>query len=151
MGPKIQEIRRRSWSMKASSPSHISPRFGLPGEDHFRETATYLLSTYKTKDGKKVLRPEEDRKMTMIHEKELPLGLTPTTPETTLISMLKGKMQLLQCEQLQAILSRKKIEYLKELVSGFEGNTIVFAHNIEYINYLAEQLNTPYKITGSTV
>ena len=88
--------------------------------------------------------------MTMIHEKELPLGLTPTTPETTLISMLKGKMQLLQCEQLQAMLSRKKIEYLKELVSGFEGNTIVFAHNIEYINYLAEQLNTPYKITGST-
>ena len=71
------------------------------------------------------------------------MGLTPTTPETTLISMLKGKMQLLQCEQLQAMLSRKKIEYLKELVSGFEGNTIVFAHNIEYINYLAEQLNTP--------
>lgn len=150
MGPKIQEIRTEELVDEGFLAKPYITQIRIPGENHFRECATYLLSTYKVSDGKKVLRPEEDRKMTMIHEKELPLGLTPTTPETTLISMLKGKMQLLQCEQLQAMLSRKKIEYLKELVSGFEGNTIVFAHNIEYINYLAEQLNTPYKITGST-
>lgn len=151
MGPKIQEIRTDELVDEGFLAKPYITQVRLPGDPNsFRECATYLLSTYKTEGGKKVLRALEDRKMTMIHEKELPLGLTPTTPEPVLVSMLKSKMQLLQCEQLQAMLSRKKIEYLKNLVSGFEGNTIVFAHNIEYINYLAEQLNTPYKITGST-
>ena len=153
MGPKIQEIRTDELVDEGflARPRIIQVR--IDGEDHFERSAEYLVSVYREKDRKKILLPKDQRLFTMVHEKDLPMAYSILRGtqgyRTSLLSGLKEKMQVLQCEQLQAMQSASKIDYIKTLLDP-EKNTIVFAHNVEYIDHLANELGTPYKITGAT-
>lgn len=125
----------------------------------------YLCSNFvEDEEGKRILLPNERRDMTMIYEKKLPIALAnikkTTSPEDykeVLIDMCKAQgSNLLNLEQMIAEHSQKKLDIITEIITSWDKNGIVFAHNTEYLKFLHEYFlkrfpDRPcYIITGGT-
>ena len=137
--------------------------------DSYIRYGEYLCANYVTENGKRVLLPKEERDMTMIHKKELPIVLkearkalaegrkTKEEYAEQLVEMCKAQgANLLVLEQMLAEHSNKKLELLFDLLFSNPTNGIVFAHNEAYVDFLEEQFKARfpgrpvYKIKGST-
>ena len=137
--------------------------------DSYIRYGEYLCANYVMENGKRVLLPKEERDMTMIHKKELPIVLkearkalaegrkTKEEYAEQLVEMCKAQgANLLVLEQMLAEHSNKKLELLFDLLFSNPTNGIVFAHNEAYVDFLEEQFKARfpgrpvYKIKGST-
>lgn len=168
LGPKIQEISARELIESGYLADPIIKQFRLQYDpnsltDITNHCGEYLLSTYITENGSKVLLPVNQRAFTMIHEKRLPVALSssksllsPEEYKQYIISMCGASSRTLNLEQLITMFSAERLELISQLISNLDKNVIVFAHNTEYINFLEKYLKhrhpdrSIYKMTGST-
>ena len=139
--------------------------------DAYIKYGEYLCANFKTDaSGKKILLPKEERDMTMIHQKELPIVLKDARKQVEdgektkqdyydmIIDMCKASgANLLVLEQMLAEHSQKKLNVMYDLLfSNSAYNGIVFAHNEAYVDFLAQKFEerfpgrNVYKIKGST-
>ena len=113
--------------------------------DVYIECAEYLCANYvKDAKGNKILRDKEDRKMTMVHKKELPyiiksLKSKIETKEQKqqyldyLINLCKASgSNLLTLENMVAHQSVKKQTIIHNMLSNRTNNIICFYHYVEY-------------------
>lgn len=166
MGPKVQTIEARELIEAGYLAEPIVKQFRikyLPSADLHRATvrcAEYLIGNTVKKSNQPALLPADQRELTMVHVKELPVAvrqmqqlLTSERYEEELVNMCNELSQLLNLEQLIAQRSQYKIDLLKQVISGIKGNVLVFAHNVEYIKYISKRLEDTgrevYTITGS--
>lgn len=174
LGPCIQKIETIELVNAGylAKPIITQIRINYPEDltDEYIKYGEYLCSNYKLKDGKRILRPKEERDMTMIHVKEPPIviqqfqekvqqGLLPKTSYAdNLIDMCRAQgSNLLNLEQMIAEHSKKKLEIMRELTFEWSNsNGIVFAHNEAYVDYLEKYFKEQYpgrpvyKMKGST-
>ena len=170
IGPMIQDIRSKELMDQGFiTPAEITQiRINYEFDDEllndYIECGEYLCSNYKEVDKKKILRPKDSRKFTMIHEKTLPFSIEKLKKlynkreyMSYLVDLCKAKgSNLLLLEQMLVHQSQKRLEVIEELLKGFEKNSIVFAHHTEYLNYLYKYFKEKlphrniYLITGST-
>jgi superfamily II DNA or RNA helicase len=174
MGPCIQDISTMELVNAGYLAKPVIHQIRLKYEsdltDSYIKYGEYLCSNYVLKDGKKILLPKEERDMTMIHKKELPIvlkdarakvlqkTLTKEQYKDMLVDMCKASgANLLVLEQMIAEHSQKKLETIYELLfTNSRSNGIVFAHNESYVDFLQEQIQARfpgrnvYKIKGST-
>lgn len=138
--------------------------------DKYIKYGEYLCSTFVTENGKKVLRPKDQRDMTMIHEKKPPIvlqqmmdnvemGLLPKESyAANIIDMCKAQgSNLLVLEQMIAEHSNKKLEVMRDITFEWSNsNGVIFAHNEAYVDFLEKYFQeqypgrTVYKIKGQT-
>ena len=169
-GPKIQEITASDLIEEGFLAKPIIKQIRISYEDDealqdaIIDCGEYLCSIYKEDEkGKKVLLPQEQRRMTMIHEKILPVAFNMAREQRTksqyvslILQQVKERQLTLVLEQMLTMLAEPRINILKNLVGGLHKNVIIFAHNTEYINYLYKMLQESFpdrkvlKITGST-
>lgn len=167
LGPKIQQVKPIELIEAGYLAEPIITQHRLVYEpasltDISIRCGEYLLSTYVTEAGKRVLRDPADRSMTMVHRKVLPAALkmarerlTPEAYLDFLVTQCKASSKTLLLEQTISMFSKGKIDLIADLVEGFNKNTIIFAHNTEYIKYLAAELarrfpaKQVHTITGS--
>ena len=169
LGPKIQEIGSRMLIEGGFLADPIIKQFRIKYDeasltDITIKAAEYLLSIYEKESGKdKVLRPINEREFTMVHKKRMPTALIdakriyePLEYVKHLKTMLSASSRTLNMEQICAMFSANRIELMDQLISNINKNVIVFAHNIEYINYLEAHFKAQYpnrkvyKIIGAT-
>lgn len=169
-GPKIQEITASDLIEEGFLAKPIIKQIRISYEDDEElqdaiiEYGEYLCSIYKEEEkGKRILLPPEQRKMTMIHEKILPVAFNMAREQRTksqyvdlILQQVKERQLTLVLEQMLTMFSEPRINILKNLVGGLHKNVIIFAHNTEYINYLHKMLQEAFpdrkilKITGNT-
>lgn len=139
--------------------------------DAYIRYGEYLCANFKTDvNGRKILLPKEERDMTMIHRKELPIVLKEARKQMNngektkqdycgmIVDMCKASgSNLLVLEQMIAEHSQKKLDVMFELLFyNSSTNGIVFAHNEAYVDFLEQQIKERfpdrpvYKIKGST-
>lgn len=139
--------------------------------DAYIRYGEYLCANFEEDEsGKRILLPKEERDMTMIHKKTLPIVLRDARTKIELgeitkqdyrdmiIDMCKASgANLLNLEQMIAEHSQKKLEVMYDLLfSNSAYNGIVFAHNEAYVDFLVEKIQDRfpgrpvYKIKGST-
>ena len=167
MGPKIQTISPRELIDSGYLAEPIIKQFRLKYNDNYLDTliecAEYLCSNDVKCDGKIVLLPTEQRKFTLTHKKQLPNPIQQIKKiydreqyADYLQSMVKAASQTLVLEQMMVQRSSERIALMEQIIKNLKKNVIVFAHNTEYINYLAKHFKTAFpdravmKITGST-
>lgn len=169
LGPKIQEITARELIEEGFLADPIIQQHRIIYDsstltDSVIKCGEYLLSNYiKDENGKQVLLPKEQREMTMCHQKTLPTAmriakerLAPTEYERYIIDACAKSSKTLVLEQMMATFSQPKVELMDKLISEMDKNVIVFAHNVEYINYLHKHFSeqfpdrTTIKVSGST-
>lgn len=169
IGPMIQDIRSKELMDQGFiTPAEITQvRINYDEKDLIKdyiECGEYLCGNYKEVDKKKVLRPKEQRKFTMTHEKSLPYSIEQLKKlyddreyMMYLVDLCKSKgSNLLMLEQMLVHQSQKRLDVIEDLLRGFEKNSIVFAHHTEYLNHLHNYFKTKfpdrnvYLITGST-
>lgn len=117
--------------------------------DNGIKCAEYLCSSYKLKDGNRILLPKDQREFTIQHEKILPEVLKQVKPLYTkneyydyLVDMCKAKgSNLLNLEQMLLHRSQTRIECIKKIINGIiDKNVIIFVHHREYLVYLSRIL-----------
>ena len=138
--------------------------------DKYIKYGEYLCSNFVTENGKRVLRPKDQRDMTMIHEKKPPIvlqqmmdnvemGLLPKESyAANIIDMCKAQgSNLLVLEQMIAEHSNKKLEVMRDITFEWSNsNGVIFAHNEAYVDFLEKYFQeqypgrTVYKIKGQT-
>lgn len=167
MGPKIQTISPRELIDSGYLAEPIIKQFRLKYNDNYLDTliecAEYLCSNDVKCDGKVALLPTEQRKFTLTHKKQLPNPIQQIKKiydreqyADYLQSMVKAASQTLVLEQMMVQRSSERITLMEQIIKNLKKNVIVFAHNTEYINYLAKHFKTVFpdrtvmKITGST-
>ena len=167
MGPKIQTISPRELIDSGYLAEPIIKQFRLKYNDNYLDTliecAEYLCSNDVKCDGKVALLPTEQRKFTLTHKKQLPNPIQQIKKiydreqyADYLQSMVKAASQTLVLEQMMVQRSSERITLMEQIIKNLNKNVIVFAHNTEYINYLAKHFKTVFpdravkKITGST-
>lgn len=167
MGPKIQTISPRELIDSGYLAEPIIKQFRLKYNDNYLDTliecAEYLCSNDVKCDGKVALLPTEQRKFTLTHKKQLPNPIQQIKKiydreqyADYLQSMVKAASQTLVLEQMMVQRSSERITLIEQIIKNLGKNVIVFAHNTEYINYLAKHFKTIFpdravkKITGST-
>jgi len=168
LGPKIQEISARELIEEGFLADPIIKQFRIkysPAsiQDIVIRSAEYLLSGYKTKNGTKVLLPQEQRQFTMIHEKVLPTALAESKKLLEsdayykyLISMCAKSSKTLNVEQLCTMFSQNRLDLMVRIIKNLHKNIIIFAHNTEYIKFLEQYMKETFpdkhvhKIIGAT-
>lgn len=167
MGPKIQTISPRELIDSGYLAEPIIKQFRLKYNGNYLDTliecAEYLCSNDVKCDGKVALLPTEQRKFTLTHKKQLPNPIQQIKKiydreqyADYLQSMVKAASQTLVLEQMMVQRSSERITLMEQIIKNLKKNVIVFAHNTEYINYLAKHFKTAFpdrvvkKITGST-
>ena len=138
--------------------------------DEYIKYGEYLCSNFILENGKRLLRPKEERDMTMIYEKKLPMviqqmrenvefGILPKASyAANIIDMCKAQgSNLLNIEQMIAEHSNKKLGIMKDITFEWSNsNGVIFAHNEAYIDYLEKYFREQYperpvyKIKGAT-
>lgn len=138
--------------------------------DEYIKYGEYLCSNFILENGKRLLRPKEERDMTMIYEKKLPMviqqmrenvefGILPKASyAANIIDMCKAQgSNLLNIEQMIAEHSNKKLGIMKDITFEWSNsNGVIFAHNEAYIDYLEKYFQEQYpdrpvyKIKGAT-
>lgn len=163
MGPKIQTIEARELIDEGYLAEPVIHQIRLSYTDdytaHVIRCAEYLVSNYVMEGGSKALLPKELREGTMIYKKTLPVAVQQSKdllPQegymNFLIDLCKDASQALVLEQMVAQRSWGKLQALREILQGTEKNVIVFAHNTEYIKYIADEIadiKKVFTITGS--
>lgn len=167
LGPKIQEIRpveliEEGYLAEPRIRQHRIIYNPDSLQDITIRCGEYLLSSYAKEGGKNVLLPPEERAMTMVHKKVLPASLKMARERLGkkeyvehIVRQCAASSKVLLLEQTIAMFSDNKIHLIEEILWSCTKNTIIFAHNTEYINYLVERLSNDfpdksiYKITGS--
>lgn len=169
IGPMIQDIRSKELMDQGFiTPAEITQvRINYKEEDLIKdyiECGEYLCGNYKEVDKKKILRPKDQRKFTMTHEKSLPYSIEQLKKlyddreyMMYLVDLCKAKgSNLLMLEQMLVHQSQKRLDVIEDLLRSFEKNSIVFAHHTEYLNHLHNYFKAKfpdrnvYLITGST-
>lgn len=138
--------------------------------DKYIKYGEYLCSNFETENGKRILRPKDQRDMTMIHVKKpsivlqqmmdnVEMGLLPKESyAANIIDMCKAQgSNLLVLEQMIAEHSEKKLEVMRAITFEWSNsNGVIFAHNEAYVDYLEKYFQeqypnrTVYKIKGQT-
>lgn len=167
MGPKIQVITSRELIDSGYLAEPIIKQFRLKYDEGYIDTliecAEYLCSNDTKQDGKVKLLPVADRKFTMTHVKSLPTPIKMIKQRygkqqyaDYLQDMCKAASQTLVLEQMMTQRSTGRIGFMDKIIRNLDKNIIVFAHNTEYINFLAKHFTEAFpdrivkKITGST-
>ena len=174
LGPCIQTIETMDLVEAGylAKPVILQVRIKYPDNltDEYIKYGEYLCSNYEVEDGKKVLRPKDERDMTMIHVKKPPIviqqmkdnvefGLLPKESyRDNLVDMCKAQgANLLVLEQMIAEHSKKKLEVIRDIAFEWSNsNGIIFAHNEAYIDYLEKYFKDVwpdrpiYKMKGTT-
>ena len=175
LGPCIQKIK----TMELVDAGYLAKpiihqiRINYPNDltDVYIRYGEYLCANFKTdSNGKKILLPKEERDMTMIHQKELPIVLKDARKQVEngiktrreyadmIVDMCKASgSNILVLEQMIAEHSQKKLDSIFDILFANSAyNGIVFAHNEAYIDFLEKQLKdrfperNVYKIKGAT-
>lgn len=170
LGPIIQDISTKELvdmghlAKPKITQIHIRYKDDKKLTNEYIKYGEYLCSNFVEEDGKRIMRKNEDRDITMIYEKTLPIALAnikKTTPpedyKEVLIDMCKANgSNLLNLEQMIAEHSDKKLFVIEDVIRSWDKNGIVFAHNTEYLKYIYNYFtklfpDRPcYLITGST-
>lgn len=170
VGPKIQDISTTELvdagflAKPIINQIHIHYKADKSLQSEYIKYGEYLCSTFVEQDKKKVLLPKEQRDMTMIYEKKLPIAIQQAKANMSrdeyqefLINLCKAKgSNLLVLEQMIAEHSQQKLDKIQEIIFSFDKNGIVFAHNDAYIEFLEAYYKKVfperniYKIKGST-
>lgn len=167
MGPKIQTITALELidnGYLATPHIHqIQIRYASIPQDVLTECGEYICgNTVKDPTTHKPARSEHPS-FTAVYKKTLPVALrqakslyNPDEYNKVLVDTCASKSELLTLEQMLLHRSTGRVAYLCSLISQLHGNVIVFAHHVEYIKYLAHEIETrcPDKIiktiTGTT-
>lgn len=166
LGPKIQEIKAKELIDSGTLAEPIIKQFRLVYDpDTLRniniKCGEYLLSAFKKSNNKKILLPKDQREFLIQYEKIMPTSLKiskerlePDEYEQTILNMCKSSSKTLMLEQMVTMFSKARIDLMDSIIKNLNKNVIVFAHNTEYINYLADYFKlthpnkTIYKISG---
>ena len=171
MGPKIQDVTTAELVEQGficnASIQQIIIKHDFNDIDFCRDwitAAEYVLSDTKKIDGKEVMRPKEEQRLTMTKVKTLPLVLSSQKhlyTEREWVMFLKDYAktmgsECLQIEQLTACMSKARYKVIDEIINTNNGNGILFGNHSEYIEEVAAYLKEHYPdkevyiIKGST-
>lgn len=167
LGPKIQEIKARELIEEGFLADPIIEQYRINYEyrslvEVENECAEYLLSIYKKDERGRQIYLEHPR-MTLQHVKTLPVALetarkrlTPVEYNQYLTGACAKSSKTLLLEQLVTMFSEPRVALMEKIIGSLHKNIIVFAHNTEYIKYLADRFQKTfpdravYKIMGAT-
>lgn len=165
MGPKIQDLSANELIQEGYLAEPIIKQIRIQyNEDltkQYIKFGEYLCSNDCVP---KTILPKSEQNFTMKYKKVLPTVLkqlkntySDTNYKDYLISLCKSKgSNLLMLEQMLVHNSQKHLDIIKNILKEHHNNFIVFAHHIEYINYIETELKKEFperlilKITGST-
>ena len=156
-GPKIQQISAHELVERGFLADPIIKQIRIKYKssslsDDIIEFGEYICSIYEDdENGNHIKLPKEQQLMTMTYKKILPTGFKIAKKESTreeyielILNQVRERQQTLVLEQMLTMFSEPHTKVVVDLVRNLHKNTIVFAHNTEYINYLVERFKKEF-------